>query len=318
MATAKVDLAKVASHYAVSSLFQPYEDEAKVYLYTVQREDLHRTVTGRTQLAIGRVRVCSDVTGESALLSFAVLHFGDHNINGGVGPFRGEDEYRDLVERASAAFAAADITEVIRIIDDYFAGPPFSLRSLFRDEQREIVRLILEPSMQEAESIYREFYREHVSLMRFLASIGFPVPNRFRTAAEIALNLELRRAVGVDDIDANRIRDIDDEARRAGVALDAPGVSLAIEQTINRLAERFRADPLDPVLLEKLRRAVEVGSQPPFAADLWRTQNVVFDVREEAYTPALERSKRGDESAREWLARFAALARALNVRIGAT
>src|SRR3970282_177390 len=139
--------------------------------------------------------------------------------------------------------------ELLRIIDYHPRFPPFSLRSLFRDEQREIVRLILEPSMQEAESIYREFYREHVSLMRFLASIGFPVPTRFRTAAEIALNLELRRAVGVDDIDANRIRAIDDEATRAGVALDTPGVSLAIEQTINRRAARFRADPLDPLLL---------------------------------------------------------------------
>ena len=36
---ARVDLAKVAAHYAVSSLFQTYADKAAVYCYTVESHD---------------------------------------------------------------------------------------------------------------------------------------------------------------------------------------------------------------------------------------------------------------------------------------
>ena len=41
---AMVDLAKVGAHYAVSSLFDAYEDEDRIFSYAVKREDLHRVL----------------------------------------------------------------------------------------------------------------------------------------------------------------------------------------------------------------------------------------------------------------------------------
>ena len=47
----------------------------------------------------------------------------------------------------------------------------------------------------EAEAAYRQIYEHHAPLMRFLASMGTPVPREFQIAAEFAINTELRRLI---------------------------------------------------------------------------------------------------------------------------
>ncbi len=311
---AKVDLHRVAAHYAVSSLFEDYEDETDVYLYQVRRNDLHTYNAGRTKLAVGSLEVSSRITGECSDLSFGVLHFGEHNITGGVGELDDAAHYERLVEDAAAAFAAADLTEVIRIMDDYFPGRPFSIRSLFRDEQRKIIATILEGPMSQAETIYRQFYEENVSLMRFLNSVGYPMPNRFRAAAEFALNLEMRRALGLDDLDTRRIQVLLDEAAVAGVTIDAPGVSLVLKNTLERLAQRFAEQPADVATLDRLVNAARVANQAPFDVDLWRTQNTYYDLLQSAY-PGFHYRATEDDEARGWIDRFGTLGDLLRVRV---
>ena len=78
-----VTLEKVGAHYATSSLFEDYPDQATVYSHTVTRESFRVIREGTMRLALGRARVKSRVTLESSDLSFGVLHLGDQNIHGG-------------------------------------------------------------------------------------------------------------------------------------------------------------------------------------------------------------------------------------------
>ena len=52
--------------------------------------------------------LCSRVTLENMEVSFAAVHFGDHNINAGVRPFRSEEAYRNLLTETSNALRAAE------------------------------------------------------------------------------------------------------------------------------------------------------------------------------------------------------------------
>ncbi|HUP88856.1 MAG TPA: DUF3536 domain-containing protein, partial [Longimicrobiales bacterium] len=79
---AAVDLAKVGAHYAVSSLYEQPEVKAKVYCYEVTSEERERFVSGDVQLVIGRACVTSQITREAATLTYALLYFGDHHVNG--------------------------------------------------------------------------------------------------------------------------------------------------------------------------------------------------------------------------------------------
>ncbi len=69
-----------------------------------------------------------------------MLHLGDQNVYGGVRRFTGEKLYRTMVRDATEVFRRGDIPELIRAVDRNFGAGTFSLRYLFRDEQRKIVR----------------------------------------------------------------------------------------------------------------------------------------------------------------------------------
>ena len=74
---------------------------------------------------------------------FGVLHMGDHNITCGIREASQEKDPCASSEQLFAAFARADAPAVIRLLDEGFGGKVYSLRSLFRDEQRKILSLIL-------------------------------------------------------------------------------------------------------------------------------------------------------------------------------
>ena len=92
-----VDLHKVGAHYAISSVFNSYPDEARIYCYTVRRKDFRTADAGKLKLVIGRATFTSEITLETGELAFGVLHFGDHNLHGGVRAFRGDAEYEKLI-----------------------------------------------------------------------------------------------------------------------------------------------------------------------------------------------------------------------------
>ncbi|MFC1915065.1 DUF3536 domain-containing protein, partial [Chloroflexota bacterium] len=203
---AMVDLNRVVAHYAISSLFEEYSDESRVSCYLINNEDYQTTECGKAKLAVGRSRVTSEITGESALLSFGVFHFGDHVINAGVREYQGDEAYQEMVNETTQTCAAADFTEVIRLLDKHFGSSSYSLKSLFRDEQRKVLGYILESTISEIEAAYRQLYDSQYPEMRFLSELGGPVPKAFHSAAELIINIDLHHAVSGDTFDAEGIR----------------------------------------------------------------------------------------------------------------
>ena len=117
---AMVDLHKVGAHYAVSALFENYGDRARIFCYDVEREDFRVQTAGRTKLILGKAWVTSGITRESALVTFGVLHMGDHNVSGGIRDFQGGEAYETLTREIGEVFKTADLPEVIRTVDKHF------------------------------------------------------------------------------------------------------------------------------------------------------------------------------------------------------
>ncbi|MEE9265025.1 MAG: DUF3536 domain-containing protein, partial [Vicinamibacteria bacterium] len=141
--TQMVDWGKVGAHYAVSSLFESYPEKSRVYCYDVEREDSHSFEAGKPKLVLGRAKLTSRITRASTVLSYGALHFGDHNVSAGVRKFVGDENYQNLLADVGEPFNRGDFPEVIRLFDREFGKSNYSLRSLFRDQQRKIVNLIL-------------------------------------------------------------------------------------------------------------------------------------------------------------------------------
>lgn len=312
---AVVDWEKIGAHYAISSLFETYPERVRVYCYTAQREDTQSFEAGRLKLLMGRANLSSDVTLESKTLSYGVLHFGDHTVNGGVRIFQGEDAYIAMVDEISECFSTGDFPGVIRLMDSHFGESTYSLKSLFRDEQRKILDRILESVMAEAESVYCQLYERHVPMMHFLADLGIPPAKAFYAAAEFVLNAYLRRAFESQEFNTKRIQTLLEEARHENVALDVATLSYALKSTMERLADRLSASPTDRTLLGQLEAAATLACSLPFEVDLRKVQNSYYGTLRSVYNGLREKAKKGDEAAGVWILQFTSLGEKLSIRV---
>jgi alpha-amylase/alpha-mannosidase (GH57 family) len=276
VAPAVITAEKVAGHYAVSGLFESYGDQTKIYCYSVMREDYEVETDGCMRLAIGRARVRSEITTGEKRLSFAVLHLGDHNITGGVREFQEETGFRDLHDRLKGAFDQADTAEVIRILDEQFHASTFSIRSLFRDEQRRIINLILQDTLSSATGSIRGMYQSQAPLIRFLTALNVPVPDAFVSVAGIALNGQLQQALERPDIDPAAVQAFIREAELNRVKLDATTLEYTIRKRLEAQAALFEQKPDDLEALKKLHTLLDLAGSLPFPVGLATVQELSF------------------------------------------
>ena len=190
-------LEQVAAHYAISSIFSSFAEETDLFCFRVWRNSYEVYTSGRGRLALGRVKVVSAITGKQQSFSFAVLHFGDQNITAAVKTYNAEDAaaFEAFASQAAEHVQRADFPEVIRLIDSYYGHVDYSLTSLFTDEQRRIVQIILGSTLAEIEKSLTTIYEDHASLLHYLFSAGLPKPPALTLAAGFAINAGLRRAL---------------------------------------------------------------------------------------------------------------------------
>ncbi|MBW6503501.1 DUF3536 domain-containing protein [bacterium] len=309
---ATVDLHKVAAHYAVSALFENYGERDRIFCYDVEREDFRVQTAGRTKLLLGRARVTSGITRESAQISFGVLHLGDHNVSGGVRGFQGEEAYESLTREIGDVFKGADLPEVIRTVDRQFGLGTYSLKLLFRDELRKILHILLDKTLSETVANHRGIYNQHASMLRFLSGIDIPLPEPLYASARVALNAELHRAVSAENLDASVIRGLLEEGAGIGIPLESAGIGFALQKRIEAIANDFREKPDDLDLLRRFEEAVEMGHDLPFEVLFWGAQNIYDDLLNTVYPGFLTKSREGDGQAALWIGQFRSIGRKLS------
>ncbi|MFP3941592.1 MAG: DUF3536 domain-containing protein [Thermoanaerobaculia bacterium] len=311
---ARVTLERVGAHYALSSLFEDYPEETRIFCYRADQRETRTLQSGRARLALGRFRVASLVTGARKELAFAVLHFGDHNLSGGVRQYRGREEFDAMAGEVGRAFRRGDLAGAVRVLDRHF-DMTYSLDSLFRDERRAVLDLVLAATRADAEERHRRSYEEHAPLMQYLAELGIPLPLPLKASAEVFLNLELRRAFEDPSADLEGVDRMLRETATWHLDLDTAGLSHALEGTLERLARGLEAAPDDLALLERLQETAELAAHLPFQVSLYGTQNVCYRLLQSEYPARRTAAEACDPDARTWTERFRAVAEALHLRV---
>ena len=311
---AVLDIRKLAAHYAIRSVFEEYGDCADIYSYQAERLQYRRADAGKMKLVTGRARFTSRITLESAILAFGVLHLGDHNVSGGVRESDGE-RYENIAEGLHAAFARADASEILRLMQHNFDTNIFSLKSLFRDDQRKILDIILGADLAEAEASLIRQYEQEAPLMRFLADLHVDQPKLFRTLAEFALNRRLRDLLGSDNLTPERVESLLQEAREMKVPLDASTLEFVMRRQAEERARAFWANPGELASLQRLETAVQLAKSLPFPVNLWQVQNLCAERMDGTFSAIQKEAERGDEDAKTWIRHMSLLAKALDLKI---
>ncbi|RMF88596.1 MAG: DUF3536 domain-containing protein [Nitrospinota bacterium] len=312
---ARVDLLRVGAHYAISSLFAEYPQETQIFCYTAQSERYERREAGRVTLATGKATVRSDITWEETMMSFAVLHLGDHNIHGGVRDFSGEEEFSAMQAEVGEAFERGDLPEVIRRIDTHFAPHTYAIWHLFKDAQRQILDQILQSTYEGIEALYRQIYDTNYPLMNFLHGLQIPLPKPLAVAAEYIINRDLQALFAHEEIDRERLTNLIQETKRQGIELDRSTLRFAASLWITSQFERLSQQPEDLSLLETLEAVFQLLAPLSLDLDLWKAQNLYSSIGEHLYHSQQERAAQGDETAQRWVSLFHTLGSYLGVKV---
>jgi hypothetical protein len=239
---------------------------------------------------------------------FAVVHFGDQNITAVVKSYDSSqlEQYTDFVQMARSAVIGADFPALIRLFDRIFNAITYSVQSLFKDEQRRILKLILNSTISEVESSLIAIYQDHSSLLHFLSKSGLPKPPALSLAASFAVNAGLRRALECDPIDALQVRAYRGLASADQIALEKSALGYIADQKVKRVMASLNADFKNMLRMDNALLTARTLNELPFEVNMWQAQNIWYDT--------LKLSRKQDLPS-EWEEKFLDLGRLMKIRV---
>jgi hypothetical protein len=264
--------------------------------------------SGRVRLVTGKAYLCSTITDEAETLAFAVLHLGDQNITAVVKRY---DEsqgawYEDFVAATKMAAMRGDFPEVVRNFDRYFEGQAYSIQSLFRDEQRRILDLLLQATLSEVESSLSTIYENQATLLHFLSQSGLPQPPALTMAASFAINAGLGRALRSQPIDAIQVHSWLGLAKADQVALDKPLLGFIASEKMKSSMVELHDNPGGASKLDNALLAAQTMTELPFDLNLWQAQNIWYDTMKATFAQA---------ESDDWSAKFLELGKRLGISV---
>ena len=298
---AVLELIRVGVHYAVSSLFEEYPETIKIGVYTSTSDIYDLTDSGREKLAVGKARLSSEITWEEENISFAVLHFGDHNLIGGARKFTDDHSFSSLHEEIKEAFTKSDIPEVIRLMDKHFGTHNYSLWHLFKDEKRKVLNQVLDSTLAEMETSFRQIYENQYSVMQALRENRVPLPKAFSTTVEFILNTDFRRLMEDEEFELERVQKLVEEFKKWDLQPDRTLLGFVTSKKFDRLMEDVSEKPQDLSLWKDVSDLLEILSDFPLDLDLWKSQNIYFKVCQQLGNEMEQKSHEGDEDAKKWI-----------------
>jgi hypothetical protein len=278
--TTQLDLEQVAAHYAISSVFSSFAEETELFCYRVRRQAYDIYTSGRGRLALGRASIASVITDKQQSFSFAVLHFGDQNITAAVKPCEEADVagFEAFASQAAEQVQRAKFPEVIRLLDRYYGHVDYSLTSLFRDEQRRIVQVILTSTLSNIESSLTTIYEDHASLLHYLSQAGLPKPPALTLAAEFAVNAGLRKALEGEPVDQALMRSFLALAKADQIPLETATLSYIADQRMKRAMVELQISAGSLEMLDRALALARMLVELPFELNLWQAQNIWYEI----------------------------------------
>lgn len=302
----------VVAHYAISSVFSAYGERIRIFLHTFEEVRRLRFTVGKARLAVGITKVLSEITHEFKTYVYAVLYMGEHHLTAAVHPFETEESFEQISRVLRESFERADFPETIRLLDRHLGIESYSLRSLFKDEQRRILNEILSSTLQDLENRNRLIAERYTPLIRFLEELGAPLPAPLRTAADFILHVDIINQFELDQTDLPRLRSLLAEARQRKVNVWDEQLSLAISRRLEGLMARLQEEPAGLDLLSFVAALAEIVRELPIEPNLWRVRNRYWKMLRTVAPDFRKRAEAQDEAARAWLEQFAALGDSLN------
>jgi len=301
--SAQISFKQVAAHYAISSLFTSYARQQRVYCYDAQQLDYQIQRMGSLTLAVGQLRLVSEITWESAHLVFAVLHLGGWDFHCCIQPFAGRRAYSKLKDKVFYSLNQASAAHAILAMHQMFGDESFSLQSLFAEERHRIMGLLSRETLTRLDQLYTQVYRDNYGVLMAFHRDELPVPQELQVAAEIALsNRALTAIKALDSASSDpqlvlchlaELEAIATEANHMRCQLKIRDGKPTLEKLILRSLWQMLHDTNPDTLsadINFIRRLIEVGNQLNLGLSLAQCQELYFNCLQPRIEPLFQQA----------------------------
>ena len=313
--TSAISLENVGIHYAISSLWQEYDQHEDIYSYSVAREEYDRAEAGSVKMAVGRIAVASRITEESDRMNFCVLSLGSHFTNGSVRRLWEQDSYQTMKDEMFEAFEHGDFALLVRLMTSHFGMHNYSLLHLFRDQRRKVLNLIATKTLEDFKARHKDMYEESKTLMGFLRESGVPIPQVLLSIVELVLSADLQEKFMQDRVDVEAIGNIANTLHRFGVEPASVELEFAVRRRLESMVNDLYRQPSNLLLLKNVEDVIAAVQSIPLTVNLWEVQNTFYRMRWEIHEETVSKMEQQDTEG--WAERFRHIADMLSFNLKA-
>ena len=271
---------QIASLWALSSLYQDFEDEESVYCYTIKKEAYKKVQKGSSTFVVGHIEIQSKITLQKSNVMFALMQYSGGDFHCAIKEYSDDFEFNKIKTNLIKTFLMNPLTEIIRAMDECFGKEYFTLKDIFIEERRKILQNLLKGKLEKFSQTYQVMYDEGKGSIYHLQGLGLKIPDEFKISAAYALSHKFNDIVVhsggfLDEDSIQQATDLNYEAKKIDIQLDkTPSnkiFSKKILQNINRLVHSFEIQQAD-VLLEIFDNINKLELQ----IDISEAQNIYF------------------------------------------
>jgi alpha-amylase/alpha-mannosidase (GH57 family) len=273
----------------------PSLPQQRIYCYTIYTEDYQLQRLGSLTLAVGQIRLVSDMTWETCHLIFTVLHLGGWDFHCCVQPFSGRLHYTTLkkslfesLQQGSAAHTILTMNSLLR------ESHTFSLQDLCAEERHHIMRCLSEETLTRLNQLYSQVYRSNYGILMAFHRDGLDVPHELQVAAEVALSNRVLAVMHSLEQDMNHgsprlsqtghaylveLEEIAPEVQQLDCHLNLPEAQNILERLILRALWQMLGNS-SPLELESdlryIKRLLAVGDKLQLCPSLAKVQELFY------------------------------------------
>ncbi len=289
---------RIVAHLTLQALAEPQTAMAlnhrgtplQVAGHSVAIRDGHAERRGRHALAVGRVAVTDDSTGEVTGLVTAGLHLGGIDFHGITAPDPGQEAYKEAADQLWKAFPTEPIAALLRRLWQLTSDggtEEFDLTAALPGGRQFIVGRIYRDLTARFHEQYSRLYHDHRRTLEMLTAAGYELPRDLKAAAELTLDAELEAqleaALAAQDEETGRpdrfaaVVETVALGRQQDYDLDLSGLRTALERIVVAAARRV-ARSLDPSDADLLEQWLDLAAELDLELDLSRAQELIWDV----------------------------------------
>ena len=316
---AVVDFAKISAQNTIRELFAdniktaPLTAKMPNCCFQTNIDNIEKRDDGKFRLITNRTTVASSITLDQQTFSCAAIWMGDHNVTCGSRPDLQNRSFNTIRKKMITCFEKGQINEIIVALSKYFGQNNYSLKDLFKDDQRYILEYIVADGLKKAKDLYDIVYHDNSAMLRFMKENHIPSPKPLLSAAEIVLNMDMEQLLSAKTTDLEKLRKFISDSEYLSVTLDSELLgflaSEKIADEINKLAEA----PQNLETLNTVTALIRMVKELPIKLNLWQSQNIAFKIAQNQYQ-ALK--TQNDEASQAWVLAFRELCVLIGIRLG--